>query len=295
MSTLWQSYSFSVLLAEAGTTDGDFLTYADDLSRVRIDQAIAATAPSLPAGATRVVERSADEIHWTTVRGGDEADVDAAAVTLDDFEFAENSQNTYRIRVLVDGDLFWTFRDQITVALDVPWLKSISFPFLNRPVDNSTAEPRVRPSRSGVFPVVGRSLAVAVTDVRGGPQYNLTIATATDVDRVAVEAMFAPGDVMLLQVPPTAAPGPGAAYPIPGGYYAVGDITEDPRDMPWDRRWWLLPLTKVAPPAPSITGATITWRGLGNRYATLADMKAANATWRDVLELQGTPQDVVIP
>lgn len=284
------SHTVTVLLAEAGTSDVAMLTYDPVLGRVRVDQAVLATIDGSPppAGATRVVERSSDLIQWTTVRGGDEVDVDPDGLPIDDFEFDANVQNTYRIRVFIAGVLFWTFRDQITVVLDRPWLKSIAYPFLNREITASTADPITRPARGGVGDVVGRSDAVAVTDVRASGRYTLTIATTTATERVDVEALFAPGDVVLLQTP--------LNFRIPGGYYFVGDVVEDDRKAADpDRRWWALPLTKVAAPAAGIVGATITWRGLANKYASWNDVIAANATWADVLELTGTADDVVVP
>ncbi|MBO0826203.1 MAG: carbohydrate binding domain-containing protein [Streptosporangiales bacterium] len=255
---------------------------------VYLDDAAMFAGPEIPAGATRVVERSSDLIHWSTVRGGEEAPVDPAGLPVDDYEFAANTQNTYRIRVLVAGDMYWTFRDQITVTLDEVWLKSITYPFLNRAVQASTADPATYPAAGGVFRVVGRSDGVAVTDVRGSRQYTLTVATTTAAEKDAVLAVLAPGDVILLQAP--------IGWQVPDGYYWVGDVVEDNRkSADLDRRWWTLPLTQVAAPAPLIVGSTITWRGLANRYASWADVVAANPTWRDVLELRGTPRDVVVP
>lgn len=284
------SHSVTIVLAAAGITDTPFLTYDPALSRVRVDQTVLATINGAPPpdGATRIVERSTDLIRWITVRGGGEDVVDPGAGFVDDYEFDADTQNTYRIRVLFEGDLYWTLRDQITVTLDQVWLKSIRYPFLNQEVDASTKDPSTHPAAGGVFKIVGRSDPVAVTDYRGSRQYTLTIATTSPADIDSVQALFAPGDVILVQAP--------ASYRIPSGYYWVGDITEDDRkSADLDRRWWTLPLTKVAAPAETIVGAPITWRGLANRYASLADMMAANATWGDVLDLVGAPGDVVVP
>lgn len=68
------------------------LTYESQLSRVRI------TANSLGSAATATVERSTDQIRWTTVRGGSAVAVTAGTMaTLDDYEFAADVQNYYRV------------------------------------------------------------------------------------------------------------------------------------------------------------------------------------------------------
>lgn len=75
------------------------LTYDDTYSRVRID------ADSLGADADHAtVERSTDQIRWTTVRGGAAVTVTAGAfdLPLDDYEFDTEATNYYRVRGVDD-------------------------------------------------------------------------------------------------------------------------------------------------------------------------------------------------
>lgn len=68
------------------------LTYDSQLSRVRVD------ATSLGTAATAVVERSTDQVRWTTVRGGTAVAVTAGTMaTLDDYEFDAEVVNYYRV------------------------------------------------------------------------------------------------------------------------------------------------------------------------------------------------------
>ena len=68
------------------------LTYASDVSRVRIN------ATSLGTATTAKVERSTDSITWTTVRGGAAVPVTSGTMqTLDDYEFTANVSNVYRV------------------------------------------------------------------------------------------------------------------------------------------------------------------------------------------------------
>lgn len=68
------------------------LTYDSQLSRVRID------ATSLGTAATALVERSTNQVNWTTVRGGTAVPVTGGTMTtLDDYEFSANVTNYYRV------------------------------------------------------------------------------------------------------------------------------------------------------------------------------------------------------
>lgn len=68
------------------------LTYDSQLSRVRI------SATSLGSALTALVERSTDQVQWTTVRGGSAVTVTAGTMaTLDDYEFAADVPNYYRV------------------------------------------------------------------------------------------------------------------------------------------------------------------------------------------------------
>lgn len=66
-------------------------TYDGTLSRVRI------SATGLGTALTALVERSTNQVVWTTVRGGAEVPVASGACAIDDYEFAPNVVNYYRV------------------------------------------------------------------------------------------------------------------------------------------------------------------------------------------------------
>jgi len=248
------------------------VAYDEQLARVRI------TASSV-TGASAVVERSTNQIRWTTVRGGSGVAVTGGAVRLDDYEFAPGVPNWYRVRGTNSQTAV------ITPVITRVWLKSLARPFLNRPVIVSDVSEVTRAARSGIHQVIGRSLPVAVHDVRAGRQWSMTVLTRTDSDRQAIDMLIASSDTLLVQVP--------AGSRVPSGYVQVGDTSqqlhaEDPLSVT------TLPLTEVAPPGPDVVGATVTWRSVLNTYATWADLRAAHASWASVLELIGDPQDVIV-
>lgn len=68
------------------------LTYDSQLSRVRIN------ADGLGSAPTATVERSTNQVNWTTVRGGLDVAVTAGAIpTVDDYEFSPDVTNYYRV------------------------------------------------------------------------------------------------------------------------------------------------------------------------------------------------------
>lgn len=76
------------------------LAYDDQLSRVRI------TADGLSDAAVARVERSTDEIRWTTVRGGSALRPSGGTIRLDDYEFVPNVVNHYRVTSPSVADAF---------------------------------------------------------------------------------------------------------------------------------------------------------------------------------------------
>lgn len=249
------------------------LVYDEQLARVRI-------AASSVTGSSAVVERSTNQIRWTTVRGGSGVPVAGGAVALDDYEFAPGVPNWYRVRASNSQT------EQITPVIDQVWLKSMARPFLNRPVIVSDVSEVTRVARAGIHQVIGRSLPVAVSDVRAGRQWSMTVLTRTDADRQAIDMLIASSDTLLVQVP--------AGSRVPSGYVQVGDTSQrlyalDPLSTV------VLPCTEVAAPGPDVVGATVNYETLRTAYATYAAVLAAHASYSSVLELIGDPEDVIVP
>lgn len=190
------------------------------------------------------------------------------------------------IALLIEPFTISAETQSITPTLDAVWIKSISRPFLNRPVTVVDVSEIGRPARNGIFDVVGRSYPVAVTDVRGSRRYALTALTETVEDAEAVDLVLASGDPVFIHVP--------AAQNVPGGYAVIGDTSET-RFGGQDPRLFVMPMTEVAAPGPDVVGATVEWASIIADFATWADVIAAFPTWADVLEYVGSPSDVIVP
>lgn len=256
-------------------------SYDGTLFRVLLDMTAVRTA--LGHDATGLVERSTDQIQWTTVRGASAVTVSATAPAVSDYEFTPDAVNYYR--VTPDTGVY---TDSITPDLaGQVVLKNLRYPFLNRAVKLSDAGDITRPANGTTFTVLGRSFQVAVAVVRGGRQFDLTVETDTDEDTADLAGLLSTGDVILLQVP--------GDYPVPlAGYYAAGDTAETRNGVPWSMRWTTIPLTEVAPPAADVAPITGTWETVTSNYATWADLATALATWADVVSLVGAPADVIV-
>lgn len=82
------------------------LSYLDDLSRVRIQ------ASGLAPGYVRVERSINGGLLWETVRGASALEVVGGAIQIDDYEFAPDIENTYRISAAVDETLDTPSDDQ---------------------------------------------------------------------------------------------------------------------------------------------------------------------------------------
>jgi hypothetical protein len=259
-------------------------TYDPALSRIRL------AGTFLSPAVTAVFERSTDSVTWTTVRGGGAVPVVAQNANADDYEFPVGVAITYRVRGLDAGGVeLFSNTDTITQDLDQAWIKVPAAPFLNRPVIVADRSDITRPARRGLFPVVGRTLPVAVGDVASSIAYTVTLLTETLAEESDLDLLFASGEIVFLQLPAT-------AQHIPGGYFSVGDTSRRPATTRLSaRRSWEVPLVEVAAPGPEVIGSTYTWTSVLADYATWADVLADNATWAELLERVGSPEDVIVP
>lgn len=242
------------------------------------------------------VDRTTDNVTYTTVRGASDVGITTGCELeqpVDDYEFPVGVPITYRVRSFTDADTVAVITTcTITVELDDVWLKSIGRPFLNRAMRCvGNPSPITRRARNGIFPIVGRSYPVAVTDLRQSREVVLTVITKTTQERQDLDLLLASGDPIFVQTP--------LAHPLPTMYAVIGDTAEarPVRNRLCDNDWrrWELPLTEVAAPGPDVVGSTSTWQTVVNTYATWADVMSAHPTWASVLELIGDGSEVIVP
>jgi hypothetical protein len=259
-------------------------TYDPVLSRIRL------SATLLSATDTHAVfERTTNGfVSTTTVRGGSNVTVTAQNAHVDDYEFQPGVATTYRVRSFnAAGVQQALYTATITQDLITVWLKVPAAPFLNTSVVVVDRSEISRKSRSTLFNVVGRTLPVMVGDVASSLAYTLELLTETPGKERDLDYLFASGEVVFLQLPST-------VEHIPGGYFAVGDVSRVPTMRLSPRRVWSVPLTEVAAPGASVVGSAYTISSMLAEYATISAVIAGNATIADLLERTGTPSDVIV-
>jgi hypothetical protein len=238
----------------------------------------------LGAATTALVERSTDQIKWTTVRGGIDVGITSGGITIpvSDYEFISGVQNFYRVNPDTGSDQ----TDSIIPTLTETWLKSVVRPFLNQAFSRSEIVSDVsRPERAGVFDIIGRSLPISVTDVRSSKRYDLLLVTRTLGEADALDLLLASGDSLFLHVP--------ATWPLPSAYIEVGNA---PRALRWSTDWstWTLSIKEVAAPGPDVIGGTSTYQTVLSTYATFTTFLSGHPDYADVLTLIGSPDEVIV-
>jgi hypothetical protein len=169
-----------------------------------------------------------------------------------------------------------------TPAMSDVWLKNVLRPNLNRKVSPVGRIVISRKSRSGVFDVVGRTMPVAVTDVRGAREFELRLSVESWTDRDVLDSLLGTGDVLQLHVPP--------GSPTSSAFVMVGDTSYDDA-----AGLYTLPLIEVARPDGTLVGDTILWADVLTEYPTWADVIAAEPTWSDLVSQIASGSETVVP
>lgn len=170
----------------------------------------------------------------------------------------------------------------ITPTFTQVWIKNLQRPYMNTALSTPVGELSIKQAaRAGVFPIKGRSLPVAVTDLRGGRDFTIGAQVTDSTERDRLKQILKAGEPILLHIPP----GP---IRLESMYAVILDIEyDDEASIMW------MPLSEVAAPAASIVGSTVLWQDIVNTYATWTDLLAAKATWADVLASVGSPTDII--
>jgi hypothetical protein len=166
----------------------------------------------------------------------------------------------------------------------------VARPFLNLVVDLAGDSFTIsRGSRANVFEIVGRSLPVAVSDVRQSRAFTIVARTDTAADADALDLLLASGDVLYLHAPE------GCVVPSGGLFVVPGDTDMTWPTPPVEWRLTTIPLREVADPGPDVAGALGTWQTAINTYASWSDLILAQASWASTLTLIGDASEVIVP
>lgn len=239
------------------------------------------------------VQRSTNGLFWQSVRGGVAVPVVDGQIALDDYEFAADVANTYR--VVDTGDNVFD-ADAITPNLaGRVWLKSVRHPFLNRWVYVFDWSDIGRAARHGVNEVQNRSQPVTTSDLRASRTFEVEIATRDFADSSFdpvqeardLDLILASGDVFFVHVP--------AASQVPGGYVVIGDTTQHRAVRSGtSTELFTLPCRITTAPDARIVAGTMTYGALLNLYGGYTNVLAANPSYAALLDLMASPDDLVV-
>jgi hypothetical protein len=172
-----------------------------------------------------------------------------------------------------------------TPALTTVWIKNPIRPYLNRAVNIIGVADVTRPARTGVFDVIARTLPVAVTDLLGGRSTTVTVRCPDRATSLDLENCLLTGETLFIHSPN------GAVAPT--GYFVLGTMTKQRPASTIAVRYLQLPITEVAQPSSVIAATLSSWQTVVSTYSTWSAVIAAQASWTTLLQLVGSPSDVI--
>lgn len=176
------------------------------------------------------------------------------------------------------------------------WLKNIRWPFLNRVIHVQTWGGVSRGSRATAHDIEGRSVPIAVGNLRGSRAFTLTCLTGDVFDPLVdplvearnIDLTLAAGHEFFVHVPVTRA--------VPGGYVMIDTTEEDRHPRAGDNatRSFVLPCKVIAEPGPDVIGGTMTYAGMLALYGGYNAMINTGLPYQALLDLMGSPEDLVV-
>ncbi len=280
-----------------GGTSVLLVTYDDTLARVVID------GSGLAPYTAVIVERSTDQMHWTTVRGAVQLTLNGDTFTHYDYEFSPGVVNYYRVTTIAPSGCE-TASASVTPDLTQIWIKSITRPFLNTPLGTSCSVMGstpvellvvanggvTRPTRSAIYPIINRTNPVGVTDLALARSWPMRLRTFDPAGLQTLDYLFASGDTLLIQVPHN-----DCAETVEHGYVIVSDPTYQRHHRYRQRVVWDFGVQEVAVPGPDIGYRQATWATVLAQFGSWAGVMAACPTWAHVLALLPSPSEVIVP
>jgi hypothetical protein len=183
-------------------------------------------------------------------------------------------------------------QSSITPVLDGIWLKSLGRPFLNRQLACDPDPGTITRDGHGITSsVIGRSLPIGTSAVRGARQLTINVSVPTIDDRIAMNVIIGTGDPLFIHAP--------ARSPLPTMYVVVDDTNEErpllTRGCQQDWRRFILPFRESAAPGSGVIGSSSTWQTVIDTYVDWSTVLANKATWLALIDLVGNVSEVIVP
>ncbi len=289
----------------ADTLDGPWVAHGTDVVQAGTTSVFSSNAPLIVGVAETAADASEFIVHAFEFRNG----IDGTLVVDANFDEQDHHDTSF----VDDTGLTWTVNGtasiettqtstSITPTLTQVWIKSVTRPFLNRPVGGSCTamgeletellvsnDGVTRPTRSAAFPIINRTYPVGVTDLALGRLWTLRTRTWTLEAHRLMDYLYASGDVIFIQVPCS-----DCAQTVENGYVIAFDPTYQRHRRYRNRVVWEATVQEVAPPGPDVAYREATWATVLAQYGSWSAVIAANPTWAHVLALLPDPSEVIV-
>lgn len=178
-------------------------------------------------------------------------------------------------------------QEAITPVQEETFLKSVTYPLLNRQLDCVNWDALERDSRAGFFDIKGRHEILAIADVGSSGSFTLTFVTEDEDTMRGVRSLLTYGGILYLQPPGDVEEDCPTDYSgIPDGYM-MWDGHVERHSLPGTNiRGWSVGFTRVAAvDQEGVIPTTMTWQ-------MLWDMIGPEGTWETVWATWPTWQDL---
>lgn len=175
----------------------------------------------------------------------------------------------------------------ITPQQPETFLKSVTYPLLNRELDCVNWDALSRDSRAGFFDIKGRHEILAIADVGSSGSFTMTFVTDDEDTLRGVRSLLTYGGILYLQPPGDVEEDCPVEYSgIPDGF-VMWDGHEERHSLPGTNiRGWQVGMVRVAAvDQEGVIPTTITWQ-------MLWDMIGVDGTWETVWATWPTWQDL---
>lgn len=217
----WSAWAFSGFIENVAIPAVPTMTLTGQSASGRTQIVVNDNSGTATTTALEIQRLEPDGVTWVGVRSAysDTGLIVLTDATIYDYEGPLGTVTSYRARALHDysgvyAASAWTSTGTVTLTGTQWWLKHPNRPALNMAVTPRSYRAVQRAARQGVFPVLGGTLPVVVSDTRGGATGSVTLLVATLTTLLRLEVLLDSVGVMFLQGP--------AAHGEPDRYVVIG-------------------------------------------------------------------------
>lgn len=232
------------------------------------------------------------------INGTEVANPDFAAQDSQTTSFTDDAGNTWSVngdaRILGE-DLGGANTASVEPILEDIWLISLLHPNVSLKLPGADFRPVQRSSRTGLYNIKGKVNPIAVHDAWTSRWWTIETVTYLLEEAAIMDLSVLTTGTWFIQVPPECE-NECLTNPVtgmPGGYVALMNATMTHEIGGTHAMEWVLFVRQVEPPAPEVSGTTITWSDVMTAYGSWSALWASNPSWRALWQRIGDPENAV--